>query len=130
MLSIRRILHPLLARGAPDACVNASQLKVTFSAQSQCKARGNQLTTCKSRVGFTVSIAASSLIGLTGLAWWSLQPRVDPLELADGLISLSESRGQSLLEHADAKTDYVLLSENFESQELRSFCGVASGVTV
>jgi hypothetical protein len=43
---------------------------------------------------------------------------------------LSESVGESLLRDADAKIDYRLLSEHLESQELRSYCGVASSVTV
>lgn len=71
-----------------------------------------------------------ALIGFTGLAWWSLQPKVEPLALPDELIAVSESIGESLLQDADAKVDYTLLSEHLESQKLRSYCGVASGVTV
>ena len=71
-----------------------------------------------------------ALIGFVGFAWWSLQPKVEPLSLPDGLIALSDSTGQSLLQDADAKVDYTLLSEHLESQELRSYCGVASSVTV
>ena len=52
------------------------------------------------------------------------------MALPDGLIAVSEAAGASLLRDADAKADYLLLSEHFESQALRSFCGVASGVTV
>ena len=71
-----------------------------------------------------------SLTGLTGFAWWSLQPKHEPLMLPDGLIAASEPIGERLLREADAKADFVLLSEHFESQELRSFCGVASSVVV
>ena len=77
-----------------------------------------------------IGIVLAAVVGLAGFAWWSLQPTVNPLELPEELISLSDPRGQILLQNADAKSDYALLSENFESQELRSFCGVASGVTV
>ena len=75
-------------------------------------------------------IVLIALSGLAGFAWWSLQPKVEPLALPDGLIAISESNGVSLLEDADAKIDYTLLSEHLESQELRSYCGVASSVTV
>jgi hypothetical protein len=75
-------------------------------------------------------IVVIALIGFAGFAWWSLQPRVERLALPDGLLALSASIGESLLQDADAKTDYRLLSEHLESQELRSYCGVASGVTV
>lgn len=73
-------------------------------------------------------IIASS--GLAGFAWWSLQPRIEPLPLPDDLTAMSEPNGVSLLEDADAKIDYMLLSEHFESQDLRSYCGVASSVIV
>jgi hypothetical protein len=71
-----------------------------------------------------------ALIGFAGFAWWSLQPRFEPLALPDGLIAVSDSNGESLLRDANAKADYALLSDHLESQELRSYCGVASGVTV
>ena len=71
-----------------------------------------------------------ALIGFAGFAWWSLQPKVNPLTVPDGLIAVSGSIGEGLLQDADAKVDYALLSEHLESQELISFCGVASGVTV
>jgi hypothetical protein len=80
-----------------------------------------------------LAFAGASLIalsGLAGFAWWSLQPKVEPLALPVGLIGMSEPNGVSLLQDADAKIDYALLSEHLESQELRSYCGVASSVTV
>lgn len=70
------------------------------------------------------------VVALAGFAWWSLQPRADALDLPDGLIALSDSRGESLLREADAKADFAMLVEHYESQELRSFCGVASSVIV
>lgn len=78
----------------------------------------------------SAGLAVLGLIGLAGFAWWSLQPKHEPLSLPDGLIAASDSIGVRLLRDADAKADYVQLSEHFESQELRSFCGVASSVAV
>ena len=43
---------------------------------------------------------------------------------------MSDTRGTSLLQGADAKADYAILADHFESQELRSYCGVASSVIV
>lgn len=74
--------------------------------------------------------AAVALLGIAGIAWWSLQPREEPLALPDGLVAMSVPDGQRLLGEAEARADYALLSEHFQSQVLRSYCGVASGVTV
>ncbi len=72
----------------------------------------------------------SALIGFAGFVWWSLQPEMEPLVLPDGLVSVSDALGESLLRGAHAKSDYAPLLQHFESQDLRSYCGVASGVTV
>jgi len=79
---------------------------------------------------FLVGLAAAAAMGQAAYIWWSLQPKIEPLALPDGLIALSEPRGNSLLQDAAANVDYAALAENYESQELRSFCGVASGVAV
>ena len=78
----------------------------------------------------TVALVLIAFLALAGMAWSRLQPEINLLELPDNLVSHSGNRGQELLQNANAKLDYVLLAENFESQELRSFCGVASGVAV
>jgi len=78
----------------------------------------------------TVALVLIAFLTLAGMAWSRLQPEVNLLELPDNLISHSGDRGQDLLQNANAKMDYAPLAENFESQELRSFCGVASGVAV
>ncbi len=75
-------------------------------------------------------LALFAVGGFAGFAWWSLQPKENPQALPDGLIAISDPDGEALLQDADAKADYLLLSENYESQELRSYCGVASSVAV
>jgi hypothetical protein len=75
-------------------------------------------------------VVALALPVVAGLAWWALQPRVEPLPLPEGLVAVSEPVGAGRLDDADARVDYALLSEHFEAQRLRSYCGVASGVTV
>ena len=62
--------------------------------------------------------------------WWALQPRPDPQPLPEELISAVTPQGQILLSEADASADYPPLSRHFTAQELKSFCGVASGATV
>ncbi len=67
---------------------------------------------------------------LVGSVWWKLQPKEDPQALPADLVSLFDEAGLRLLADADARTDYGLLRANYESQALRSYCGVASSVTV
>ena len=57
-------------------------------------------------------------------------PRHDPQPLPPGLVALSSPQGQLLLRRASARDDYPELSAHFETQKLRSFCGVASSVIV
>lgn len=74
--------------------------------------------------------AALLVVAFVGFVWWSLQPHPDPRELPEKLISVVTPEGQVLLAKADATTDYPLLAENFSPQDLKSFCGVASGSAV
>ena len=69
-------------------------------------------------------------VGFVGSIWWKLQPREDPQPLPADLVSLFDEAGLRLLADADARVDYDLLRDNYESQALRSYCGVASSVTV
>ena len=78
----------------------------------------------------SAGIVVVALIVTAGFTWWLLQPRVEPLTLPDGLVAVTAPVGDRRLQAAEAKVDYPLLSEHFESQALRSYCGVASGVTV
>jgi hypothetical protein len=67
---------------------------------------------------------------LAGYAWYLLQPKQQILELPDGLIAVDSAVGQAVLASADCTIDYPVLSNAWEAQELVSYCGVASGVTV
>jgi hypothetical protein len=78
---------------------------------------------------FVVAIAVLSL-GLAGFVWWYLQPRPEPRELPADIVSLEAPRGQALLANAEAAADYGPLSRHFVPQSLKSYCGVASAVTV
>lgn len=73
-------------------------------------------------------LVAVVLVG--GLLWYRLVPGPDPRPLPPGLVSAEASEGQALLGEADATADYDDLRAHFETQQLTSFCGVASGVTV
>ena len=46
------------------------------------------------------------------------------------LVSLETAEGRALLEQAEARSDYDRLSGTFVSQDLVSYCGVASSVSV
>ena len=65
-----------------------------------------------------------------GYIWWKLQPQVQPLRLPAHLVGIDTAAGLALLDSADAVADYPELEAAFRSQELISFCGVASAVTV
>ena len=70
------------------------------------------------------------LLAFAGFVWWSLQPRPEPRPLPDELVAVTAERGQALLARASAAADYGPLATHFESQSLKSYCGVASGVAV
>ena len=70
------------------------------------------------------------VFGFAGFVWWSLQPRPDPQPLPAALVAVTSPEGQGLLDDADAVADYQRLSESFQQQSLRSYCGVASGTIV
>jgi hypothetical protein len=70
------------------------------------------------------------LFGFAGFVWWALQPKYNPLPLPDALIALDSEQGQALLASAEYVADYEELAGAFQSQELISYCGVASGVAV
>jgi hypothetical protein len=59
-----------------------------------------------------------------------LQPHPDPQPLPAELVSLETTEGRALLEQAEARSDYDRLSGTFVSQDLVSYCGVASSVSV
>jgi hypothetical protein len=86
----------------------------------------------KLRKALGATALALLILGLlfAGRVWWLLQPRQDPQPLPAGLVSLAGPQGREMLSDADAFADYALLSAKFESQKYRSYCGVASSVTV
>jgi hypothetical protein len=75
-----------------------------------------------------IMIALAS--GFAGVVWWMLQPHPDPQPLPAELVSLETAEGRALLEQAEARSDYDRLSGTFVSQDLVSYCGVASSVSV
>lgn len=75
-----------------------------------------------------IMIALAS--GFAGVVWWMLQPHPDPQPLPAELVSLETTEGRALLEQAEARSDYDRLSGTFVSQDLVSYCGVASSVSV
>lgn len=83
----------------------------------------------KTLTTLAVLIIALALL-FVGSVWWRLQPKDDPQPLPADLVSLFDEAGLRLLADADALADYELLRANYESQELRSYCGVASSVSV
>ena len=70
------------------------------------------------------------VIAFAGFVWWKLQPFPDPQPLPASLISVNSDGGQQLLADAGSVADYSPLSTAFEEQSLKSYCGVASSVTV
>lgn len=70
------------------------------------------------------------VLGLAGTIWWMLQPHPDPQPLPVELVSLDTAQGQALLAGAEARADYDRLSKSFVAQDLVSYCGVASSVSV
>ena len=67
---------------------------------------------------------------LAAWVWSMLQPEPQSLELPDGLIAVDSAVGQAVMAGADCDVDFAALAENWQAQELVSYCGVASGVTV
>ena len=69
-------------------------------------------------------------IAFAAYIWWLLQPRPMPQPMPAELLAITTSEGSALLAAADHTADHAALHATWESQELVSFCGVASGVTV
>lgn len=65
-----------------------------------------------------------------GYVWWKLQPQVQNLPLPAHLVAIDSAQGRVYLTSADSVADFPELANAFQVQELISFCGVASAVTV
>lgn len=79
------------------------------------------------------SAALSALLLLASITIWNAAfrtPSTNILPLADGLIAVTSSSGQTLLAERRFIADYEQLARNFESQSRPAFCGVASAVVV
>jgi hypothetical protein len=57
-------------------------------------------------------------------------PPVNLLPVPSNSIALETKIGQQLLAQSKIKSDYASLSQNFQTQKLPAYCGVASGVMV
>jgi Phytochelatin synthase len=57
-------------------------------------------------------------------------PPVNLLPVPANAIALKSKTGQQLLAQSTIKADYASLSQNFQTQKLPAYCGVASGVMV
>jgi hypothetical protein len=84
----------------------------------------------KKFLGVVGVILLAAVIGFSGFIWWKLQPHPDPQPLPPELIALDTPEGSAMLEGAEDRADYGALSQSYVSQELISYCGVASSVTV
>lgn len=69
-------------------------------------------------------------LGFAGYVWYRLQPQAMDLALPEGLVAIDTPEGQALMAAAECAADFPTLSRAWEAQELVSYCGVATGVTV
>lgn len=81
------------------------------------------------RSGIVAAIVVGA--GSIGISAYILSPpSVHRLALPANLISLDSALGQRLLSESHTKQDYAILAQQFQTQKLRAYCGVASGVMV
>lgn len=78
-------------------------------------------------VGLLLVLLPLVFVGYVG---YRLTPKQLDLKLPSGLLAVTSEDGQTLLDTADYTADYASLSNAWEPQQLVSYCGVASGVTV
>jgi hypothetical protein len=95
--------------------------------QSAQLARAFRNFAIKSAITTTIILSAGS-VGIS--AYVLSPPSAHRLSLPSNLISLDSPLGQQLLLESHTKRDYAVLSQQFQTQKLRSYCGVASGVMV
>lgn len=69
-------------------------------------------------------------VGAGGMYWWVSHPERLDLPVPEGSVSLRSPEGEALLASATARADADGLFAAFQSQEKRSWCGVASSVIV
>lgn len=69
-------------------------------------------------------------LAFAGYVAYRLTPKQLDLPLPEGLVAIDTDTGRALLESSDFAVDYLILEKTWEGQQLISYCGVASGVTV
>lgn len=65
-----------------------------------------------------------------GYVAYRLTPKQLDLPLPEGLVAIDTDTGRALLKSSDFAVDYSVLEKTWEAQQLITYCGVASGVTV
>lgn len=83
-----------------------------------------------SRRALIVAVPLLLLAALLLFAWNAAVPRMDLQPLPTDLVDLGTNAGQTLLAEAEDASDYPILAAHFQSQWLKSYCGVASSVAV
>jgi len=84
----------------------------------------------RKKIRIILAILVLLITGFAAFVWYSLQARPNPQPLPSNLFAVESAEGQKMLARANFKADYAALASNYEPQELVSFCGVASSVTV
>jgi Phytochelatin synthase len=85
------------------------------------------------RIAVRTGIVAALLLsaGIVSISAYVLSPpSVHRLSLPPNLISLDSPLGQQLLSQSRTKRDFAILAQQFQTQKLRAYCGVASSVMV
>ena len=82
------------------------------------------------RKSLVLTLPIGVLAAVAAAGWWFLVPRPDPRPLPPGLIDAGSAAGQALLRGAEGSADYAGLTQGFQTQALKSYCGVASSVAV
>ena len=81
------------------------------------------------KLGIVAGIVGS--VAIVAIVTFVLSPpAVNLLPVPANAIALKSKAGQQLLAQSTIKADYASLSQNFQTQKLPAYCGVASGVMV
>jgi acetyl/propionyl-CoA carboxylase alpha subunit len=80
-------------------------------------------------IGFIVVVGSIMALMVLGFVWIS-NPTHERLPLPGNLVSLESPEGKTLLEESQTRIDHESLVAHLQTQEKRSWCGVASAVTV
>ena len=78
---------------------------------------------------FGIALASLLLLFISYVAW-VLYPQDNPLPLPSPLVAVTSAEGMTRLGNAQDHADYQPLSASYQAQNLVSYCGVATGVSV